>query len=122
MKLVDGWSTSAIIGDGKAQRLLCPFCDVEYVHPIAVKVYPVQGVMEVNVNAKGLTTIYSDAAQHQDGVSIVLSFWCENGHHWDSELRFTHGLTSLETRLTGETEADQHGLFIEPLPDTIWRD
>jgi hypothetical protein len=122
MKLVDGRSTRAIIGDGTAQRVICPFCEVEYVHPIGVRVYPVHGTIEVSVTHEGVETSSSDAAHHQRRVSIVLGFWCENGHEWESELQFLKGLTILETRLCGETPTDKHGMFQGPMPDTIWRD
>lgn len=98
----------------------CPVCksNVDNVHPSCVKVYPVNDTEYVITN-KGLEIKDSDAAQRQRGVSIVLSFFCEEGHTWKHEFKFHKGTTFIETEMT-------HAMTLKKDDDTepheiIWR-
>ncbi len=89
----------------------------EYVHPVGVRVYPVNGTTEIKVDQDGAEVRPSDAADHQRGASVVLRFRCESGHDWESELRFHKGVTDVEdSKLPDYDLEDDYG------PRTLWRD
>ncbi len=92
--------------------LRCPICESDYNHPVEVKVYPVEGKTEHTITHRGLVTSQSDAAKSQRGISIVIKFWGECGHNWETEFQFYKGFTLVDVR-------EIEGLLSDT---TIWRD
>jgi hypothetical protein len=94
--------------------LLCPQCELEYIHPVSVKVATKTKLF--SVDSEGLTvardTPENSKAKSSRGVRIFLEYNCENGHHGYIIFQFHKGNTFVEH---------------EKLPDTnevktIWRD
>ncbi|WP_420629344.1 hypothetical protein [Candidatus Leptofilum sp.] len=93
-------------------HIVCPYCDFEYVHPAKVRVYPVEGDLEWEITSKGPALRDSDAAKHQRGVTISITFFCESGHSWESVFQFHKGSTFFNVI---EVKSDND-------LDTLWRD
>ena len=102
------------------EETVCPYCDCDCIHPINVRVYPVKGKTEYEINSKGVSARNSDAAKSQRGVSIVIRFQCEYGHIWDTEFLFNKGDTSVHNTLIRELGGDEM-LEGSKVPDVIWR-
>ena len=109
-------------GEQGEQFLICPYCRREglemedYVHPVGVRVYPVNGITEVMVAHDGAEIRPTDAAETQRGASVVLRFRCEGAHDWESELRFHRGKTIVE-----DTKLPDYDMESEEGPLTLWR-
>jgi hypothetical protein len=88
-------------GERGQQFVICPYCRREggtlerYVHPVAVRIYPVSGTTEVSVDIDGAEIRPTDAADRQHGASVVLRFRCEDGgHEWGRSFASTRGSPS----------------------------
>jgi len=113
-------SDMIIYGCRQVQQVVCPFCDDEFVHPLKVRVFPVNGKTEYEIGPEGMSSYESYAGGGQRGVSIVIQFTCELGHVWDSEFLFHKGFTHVMTNLVREITPEklERG---ERLPRVIWR-
>lgn len=110
-------------GQDDAQLVICHYCrqegtgPEETVHPVGVKVYPVNGTTEVKVDHNGTEIRPTAAAETQRGASVVLRFRCESGgHEWESEMRFHKGITSVTDTRLPDYDVQNEG------PLTLWRD
>lgn len=104
----------------KENELLCPICECNFCHPMEVKVYPVKGDTEYRIDKNGINIGNSDASDHQRGISIILTFICEEHHIFDVDFSFCKGITYINT----ETAAliPSRAYFIKMLYETFWRD
>lgn len=114
MKLDD----SSTLGE---QTVQCPFCThvpdyTDNVHMAGVTVEPVRGQLLCAIDGDGVRVDRSNAAARQRGASVVIRFYCEAGHLWDTEFRFHKGSTFVEDRLVEETAGPGLEWF------DIWRD
>lgn len=107
----------------------CPVCSCNFVLPVSVRVYPLKGDTEYEINSKGISTRSSDAAETHRGISIVIQFYCDDGHIWDTHIRFHKGETALSNILIEEVgfkELDSmisnFSEMLKELPQVIWRD
>jgi len=110
-------------GERGGQFLVCPYCREEggtmeqFVHPVGVRIYPVSGTTEVSVDIDGTEIRPTDAAERQNGASVVVRFRCEEGgHEWESELRFEKGITTVTDRRLADYDVETSEPF------TLWRD
>ncbi len=101
-------------------EIRCPVCGFECVHPVAVKVEPVNGDTVVYINRDGVFTTVSRLAERVRGVQITTTFMCEEMHQWDEVRSFHKGITT-QTIQRGPDCADPWDAP-ELTPMTIWRD
>jgi hypothetical protein len=98
--------------------VMCPVCGWGCIHPVALKVEPVNGDTIVYINSEGLRTFASAAAERFRGIRITTTFLCEEGHTWDEERAFHKGITSQTVRRGPDPDWSEPELA----PSTIWRD
>ena len=106
----------SVLDTEEEMEIRCPVCNFESVHPVGVKVEPVNGDTLVYINYDGLITMPSEAAKRVRGIQTTLTYICESGHQWD-ELRSFHKGNTLLTIQRGPDWDDA-----ECTPTTIWRD
>lgn len=71
------------------QLVACPICGFTYVHFLTIKVEPIKGDTCWTIRASGIDVRKSGPTGR--GTTLTVRFRCENGHVWDSRLRFYRG-------------------------------
>lgn len=99
----------------------CPFCKEDdrphMVHIENVRVFPVQGKMDVAITRCGVQSrMYDNSNGDCRGITIETGFWCESGHRWIERRWFYKGSTCVAFELM-ETVTDEDRFW-----NDLWRD
>lgn len=110
---MSGQSCMRTLVETFGEKLICPFCGWEWVHPIGVSCNPSgKHGGYLFINSGGVKQVPNFPRQGR-GVHIELIFYCERGHKFKYELSFHKGNTNLKREsLPAPTQWEE----------TIWRD
>lgn len=103
----------------KVKIIECPYCKCEENHPIETEVYPIKNFINCKIDNSGLKVETTNKGKLQRGVSIIIKFWCEEGHIWEREFQFHKGSTEIYDRLLEELDIEK--LDSDHYPKVIWR-
>jgi hypothetical protein len=92
-----------------AWKLICPICDCNFVHIVALKC--MRCTDETTVTNDGI--LVKQTQNEMRGATITLQYSCESGHAGETTFQFHEGCVYLTHRVLTEAEA---------LREDIWRD
>ena len=94
--------------NGKDQHIIiCPFCRCEQVHLIGIQTFPVFGELLIEISKSEIKTSKNDKTIHNRGINHHLTFICEDGHCWKTEMKFHKGFMHIENILIEEISFDE---------------